>query len=74
MNELLILLTLYCGTPVSIGMDIHKDGKHEFMAGAIPPGDTKFWMEQIKILESGGAQVRIVKVEEVMNLKCAVST
>lgn len=72
MNEILILVTLYCGTPVSVAMDIHRDGKHEFMAGQVPPGDTKFWLDQIKVLEGNGAQVRVVKVEEALNLKCPV--
>ena len=73
MNELLILVTLYCGTPVSVAMDIHQEGKHEFMAGQIPPGDTQFWLDQLKILEGRGAQIKTVKVEETLNIKCPIS-
>ena len=75
MNIFFLVITLSCGVPVSIMADAAVDAEQRgIVYGAVPPEHRQFWLEQIKIMEASQVPLKVIKVEEVLNLKWPVKT
>ena len=76
MEAVILMVTLYCGVPVSMMLSYPKDDERVVVAGPVTVDQRKFitdLMRQVAAARVG--QLEVIKVEDaVPGVKCPVST
>lgn len=76
MEAVVLILTVYCGTPVSAFLTYPKDGDRVTILDPVGPENRLFWADLTKQVEASPAgRVHRIKVEaQVEGVRCPVST
>lgn len=76
MDAVVLMVTLYCGVPVSMMLSYPKDGDRVTVAGAVPLEQRLFIADLMKQVEASTVgKVERIRVEElVAGIKCPVSS
>lgn len=76
MEAVVLILTVYCGTPVSAFLTYPKDGQSVVSMGPVDASSRQFYLDlEEKIKASPSGQVHRIEVaRQVEGVRCPVST